>query len=437
MTRIEKAPNQLQLDNLAYFYQKGKFIESEKLARLLTKEFPSHQYSWKVLGISLQQVGKLSDAISANIRSVELEPKDAEAHCNLGISFLGIGKLKDAEDSCRKSISLNSEFAGAHNNLGIALKEMGKLEEAERSFRRAITINLNYAQAHKNLSSVLHDLYKLEEAEESCKQAISIEPNYANAFWNLSFFAKNIKDSELWIDKCLSVNPNHINAVLMKVALRFYQGDKSAYNNLINSKFKKHHYMRSFAWVFGLPKLPELYFNRWHFFDDVIKKSITSKPFYEFGVWNGVSFNYLINFFKKGYGFDTFTGLPEDWFIGDKFERKGKYSSDGNVPKIKGGEFIVGKFEDTLPEFFAKEKPIASLINFDADLYSSTLCALNYSNKVIDEKTILIFDEMIMNKHWEEDEFKALNQFCDNLGYSYEVLAFSFATKQVAVKLNK
>jgi hypothetical protein len=80
---------------------------------------------------------------------------------------------------------------------------------------------------------------------------------------------------------------------------------------------------------------------------------------------------------------------------------------------------------------------MASLINFDADLYSSTLCALNNSNKVIDEKTILVFDEFIINNKWEEDEYKALNEFCDNLGFNYEVIAISLFTKQVAVKLKK
>ena len=48
--------------------------------------------------------------------------------------------------------------------------------------------------------------------------------------------------------------------------------------------------------------------------------------------------------------FDTFEGLPEDWHN----EKAGSYSSDGKIPKIEGGEFIVGKFEDTLPEFFAQ-----------------------------------------------------------------------------------
>ena len=105
------------------------------------------------------------------------------------------------------------------------------------------------------------------------------------------------------------------------------------------------------------------------------------------------------------------------------------------MPKIKGREFIVGKFGDTLPVFFSESRPIASIINFDADLYSSTIYALNFSKSVMDKDTILIYDELIMNENWEQDEFRALNEFCSINNYSYEVIAISFFTKQVAVKL--
>ena len=60
-----------------------------------------------------------------------------------------------------------------------------------------------------------------------------------------------------------------------------------------------------------------------------------NRPFYEFGVWRATSFKYLLKIFKKGYGFDTFTGLPEDWDVGNGIEKAGTYSSDGNVPKLK------------------------------------------------------------------------------------------------------
>ena len=135
----------------------------------------------------------------------------------------------------------------------------------------------------------------------------------------------------------------------------------------------------------------------------------------------------------KGFGFDTFSGLPEKWYK----VPAGSYSSFGSIPKIANGEFIVGKFEDTLSKFFSVKRPMASLINFDADLYSSTICALNNAKNVIDDETILVFDEFLLNSTWEQDEFKALEKFCNNFNYNYNVIAFSFMSKQVAVKLNK
>ena len=63
------------------------------------------------------------------------------------------------------------------------------------------------------------------------------------------------------------------------------------------------------------------------------------------------------------------------------------------MPKIKGGEFIIGKFEETLPIFFSEKRPVAVNNGFDADLYSSTICALNFSKSIIDKDMILIFDE--------------------------------------------
>ena len=229
----------------------------------------------------------------------------------------------------------------------------------------------------------------------------------------------------------MSADPKHGKAKLTLCALQFYEGDKSEFNALMQSSVKEHPYMRSFAWAFELPVLPELYFHRWALFDRMVEQSKQDRPFYEYGVWRGEAFQHLIKTFKKGYGFDTFEGIPEDWHD----EKAGTYSSDGNIPQIEGGEFIVGKFEDTLPGFFSQPRPKASIINFDADLYSSTICALNFSKPVIDKHTILIFDEFIINKNWEQDEYKALNEFCLNNNCTYEVLAISFFTKQVAVRL--
>ena len=463
------SPSQEQLSSLLEYYQKGRHDDAEKLAISITEQFPEHQFGWKILGALFAQKGMKNEALNANQRSLHLAPLDAEAHSNLGNTLNELGRLEEAEASLRQAIALRHDYAEAHNNLGntlqalgrlaeaeaclrqaIALKPdfpeahnslghtlqlLGRLDEAEASLRQAITFRSEYSEAHNNMGITLNELGRLEEAEASLRKAIALKSDFIEAFWNLSGMEKTIQGAEHWVDKCLMVDTNYLPAKLTKAALRFYQGDGDDFDNLMKSEFKQHSYMRSFSWAFSLPNIPDLYFNRWYFFDAIVKKSIRSRPFYEFGVWKGEAFKYLIKSFKKGYGFDTFSGLPEDWHSGNRIEPSGAYTSDGNVPDIKGAEFIVGKFEDTLPIFYSKSRPLASVINFDADLYSSTLCALNYSKPVMDKHTVLIFDEFIINESWEQDEFKALTEFASINNYTYEVIAISFFTKQVAVKL--
>ena len=87
------------------------------------------------------------------------------------------------------------------------------------------------------------------------------------------------------------------NAILTSAALKAYKGDTKDLENLRSSKFKEHHYMRSFNWAFDLPELPELFFDRWALFDFVIERSVKDRPCYEFGVFRGESFRYFIKNF--------------------------------------------------------------------------------------------------------------------------------------------
>ena len=43
--------------------------------------------------------------------------------------------------------------------------------------------------------------------------------------------------------------------------------------------------------------------------------------------------------------------------------------------------------------------------------------------------------KFIVNKNWEHDEFRALEEFCATNGLRYEVLAVSLFTKQMACRL--
>ena len=179
------SPPQSQLNNLAEQYQNGQFAKAEKLAVLITQQFPEHQFSWKVLGAILGQRGRNSEAVNANQRAVKLDSQDAEAHSNLGITLQELGRLEEAEASYRRAIALKSNFAKAHSNLGVTLQELGRLEEAEATHRQAIALKSDFASAHSNLGQTLQELGRLEEAEASYRQAIALKSDFAKAHSNL------------------------------------------------------------------------------------------------------------------------------------------------------------------------------------------------------------------------------------------------------------
>ena len=381
--------------------------------------------------INLYGQGQLQQALAQATVLLERFPNSSVLYNICGAVYKGLGQLDASIEAYNSALAIKPDYAEAYNNMGNALKKQGKLDLAIEAYNKALSLKPDYADAYNNMGNTLKEQAKLEEAIEAYNKALAIKPDHADTFWNLSGTAENISESKKWVEQCLMADPRHLNAKLTLSALQFYEGDTSEFNALVQTPFKDHPHMRSFAWAFELPELPELFFHRWALFDRMVELSKKARPFYEYGVWRGEAFQYLIKTFKKGYGFDTFEGIPEDWHD----EKAGTYSSDGNIPQIEGGEFIVGKFADTLPGFFSEPRPMASIINFDADLYSSTICALNFSKPVIDEHTILIFDEFIINKNWEQDEYKALNEFCLNNNFTYEVLAISFSTKQAAVRL--
>ena len=186
-------PSDAEITTLLQHYQNGRYGDAEQLAVSLSERFPTHPFSWEVLGVLLKQTGRLSEALNAMQKSVQLAPQDAEGHYNLGITLQELSRLDEAEASYRQAIALKPDLAEAHNNLGLALKEQGKLDEAEACFRQAITLNPDYAGAHNNLGDTVHEQGKLDEAEASYRQAIALKPDLAEAHNNLGLALKELE----------------------------------------------------------------------------------------------------------------------------------------------------------------------------------------------------------------------------------------------------
>jgi tetratricopeptide (TPR) repeat protein len=393
---------------LTNMFGAGKFSTTIDVAQELLVQFPSSIFLNNVLAECHAKIGDDIKAIKCYQTTLDLIPP---------IDGNGISK---------------EYLPNIHNNLGVSLKSAGFLDLSERSLQKAIELDPKSSSAYNNYGNLLSDQAKVAEAQKSFLKAIELDSTNYKAYWNLHSTVDNSDHAKEIIELCLEQAPTFSDGIFTLAGLKAFSGDTRHFEKLMQTDFAYHPILTSIEWVLSLPVIPEVHFNRWSVFDRAVDQSDVNRPFYEFGVWMGDSFKYLMRNFDTGYGFDTFEGLPETW----RSVPKGAYTSYGAIPQIEGAHFVVGEFNDTLPKFFEKPRPKASLINFDADLYSSTLCALMNAKPVIDADTILVFDEFIVNQNWQYDEFKALNEFCILKGFTYEVLIISLFTKQVVVRLS-
>lgn len=152
---------------------------------------------------------------------------------------------------------------------------------------------------------------------------------------------------------------------------------------------------------------------------DVVVDQVRDKDvlYLEFGVFKGVATRYwsehLKNSDSKLHGFDSFEGLPEEWFPG---QGKGRFNMDGKLPQIDDPrvKFFKGYFNETLPDYKCPSREVL-VVNLDADLYSSTVCVLNALKEEIVPGTYVYFDEFSHRDH----ELKAFDEFLEETGMKF------------------
>lgn len=154
----------------------------------------------------------------------------------------------------------------------------------------------------------------------------------------------------------------------------------------------------------------------------------------EFGVAQGASFRWMLqqnaHADSRFHGFDTFTGLPEDW---GPF-KKGYFDNHSEPPQINDqrGSFHQGLFQQTLPPFLKTLNSNArNVIMLDADLYSSTLYVLTSLAPYLKKGDLIFFDEFAVPTH----EFKAYLDFVQSYYVEMELIGAANNYYFVAFKL--
>lgn len=172
-----------------------------------------------------------------------------------------------------------------------------------------------------------------------------------------------------------------------------------------------------------------------------IKDQKNENPILEFGVFEGYSVSEMIKFLKKEnmtnqiVGFDSFAGLPKTEGPWGKGEFSSTYENTVACIKEACGEvdnltLVQGFFEQTLTEKLKLDLGLkkVALVHIDSDLYLSCCQVLAFIKDLLQDGTILIFDE------WDGGEAVAWEEFKNTHNINGTVL--SHHENQMTIKIN-
>ncbi len=224
---------------------------AEKMGRSIVQSVPENAETLHLLGITLQRMGQLTNAIEmlkkaakfaahngaifANLcemqrmngdlasavstgkTAVKIAPNYAISHCNLGMALLDMENYDGSLAALQRAIEINPNFATAHNNIGTALRKKLDFAGAEKSYRTALQHDPDEANAHNNLISLLLETDQSQLAIDLAKQRLTKTPNDTELYRSIGrgyLQLENLDDAERSFRAALALKPDHAESML-------------------------------------------------------------------------------------------------------------------------------------------------------------------------------------------------------------------------------
>ena len=139
------------------------------------------------LGNSLQESGRLDEAVAAYKKAIELNPNFSWSYHSLGDVLLKLEKWEEAVAAYKKAVELNPDFSWSYHNLGDALLKLRQWEEAAAAYRCEIALNSDFAWSFCNLGDALTKLKQWDKAIATYLKAVEIDGNLPGIYEKLGY----------------------------------------------------------------------------------------------------------------------------------------------------------------------------------------------------------------------------------------------------------
>ena len=161
--RLQANPQDLEANQalgLIYF-QSRQFELAQYFAGEALRLDPSYVDGFRLRGMALMQLGRLTPALGCFEQALELRPDFVEILVNHATALLELKRLDEALAGFDRVVALDPENAVGWNNRANTLVRLGHLEEAAACYDRALAVRPDLETAKSNRFLVLLQLRKV------------------------------------------------------------------------------------------------------------------------------------------------------------------------------------------------------------------------------------------------------------------------------------
>ncbi|UWU72629.1 tetratricopeptide repeat protein [Bradyrhizobium sp. NC92] len=192
-------------------YGQGRYAECEALCRQIVQAVPDHFDATHLLGLSVQQGGRLEEAQQLLERAIAIDPRSHEAQSNLATVYVVLQKLEAARACQERAIALKPNFTPALVGLGNTLLQMNLPAQAIEVYDRAIKLKPDYADALCNRGVAELALFRFDRARESFDRALLFQPRHVEALIGkgmVSIELKRYDEAEAALAAAFAIKPD-------------------------------------------------------------------------------------------------------------------------------------------------------------------------------------------------------------------------------------
>jgi tetratricopeptide (TPR) repeat protein len=207
----------LQLMGLLSLHAKQYDHAVEWLSRAI-RQSPKTEYL-STLGVTLKQMGRLSDALNVFDKAAQLKPDDAELWKHLGGVLVALDRPADALLSFQHVLKLDPRHWEAAYQSGVLLHRTKRFEEALVQFDLCCELRPAHAPNLQMRARVLRGLERYEECLACAQRAHALDPAdpaTCNNIGDALLWLGRDDEGLRWFDKALALKPDLVEVLLNK-----------------------------------------------------------------------------------------------------------------------------------------------------------------------------------------------------------------------------